>query len=178
MNLRNILVNFLTHNISVDNVKQLSLSNKVDQTMIDTLWDITISNKYPEAWRAAWTMYHIVSNDKKELARPHLHKMLDQLSLFNHNGQKREIMKVILLFEPTDIDMAKAINISYDILLNPNEALAVRVHAMQLIYNISTIEYELKTELLNALEIVMQENSPALKGRGKMLVKKLKKQLQ
>ena len=170
------LLSFLINNISVDNIKQLSKSKKVNQEMIDALWQITISNSHPASWRAAWTMHHLINENNIELARPHLHKMLDQLNLFNHNGQKREIMKIILLFDPQEIDMGKALNLSFDILINPSEALAVRVHAMQLIYNISNIETDLKPELRNTIEIIMQEESPAIRGRGKMILKKLKRE--
>ncbi|RLD44740.1 MAG: hypothetical protein DRI86_06725 [Bacteroidetes bacterium] len=175
MNAKEQIKNFIINDISKDNINAIIKNNKVNQEMIDLLWKISISNVHPQSWRAAWMLFHLLNNSNKEYIRPYLDQMLDLLNTFTHNGQKREIMKIILLFDVEEIEMGKAVNICFKILLNSKEALAVRVHAMQIIFNISIIEPELKSELKDVLKIIIQEDSPALRGRGRILLKKLKK---
>ena len=174
MNVKKQIEDFILNNISKDNIDAIIKSDKVNQEMIDTLWDFSISNKHPQSWRAAWMLFHLLNNRNKEYIRPYLNQMLDLLNTFTHNGQKREIMKIILLFDVEEIEMGKAVNICFDILINPKEALAVRVHAMQILFNISKLEPDLKPELKDVIEIIIQEDSPALRGRGGMLLNKMK----
>ena len=168
------LTGYLIEDISTDNIKQLSDSDKVDQNMIDLLWQITISNKHPQSWRAAWTIFHLVHKSRKELMRPYLTQILELIPNFKHNGQKRELLKVILLFDVEEIDMGIALEVAYELLNNPKEALAVRVHAMQLIFNISEVEQDLKYELKATLLHLMPNTSPGFKGRSKRLLDKMK----
>ncbi len=178
MDIKESLEDYLVNNISSENIQQIRKSEKVNQQMVDTLWIIVKSNKHPQAWRAAWSLFHILSyKNNFELMRMYLNEIIEILPSFKHNGQKREMMKVILLFDAKDIEMGTIIDLCFEYLFSPKEALAVRVHAMQIIYNISEIEPDLKPELKAVLEIVMQETSPALKGRGRMLLKKLNKSI-
>jgi hypothetical protein len=62
-------------------------------------------------------------------------------------------------------------------LTSAKEPLAVRVHAMQILYNISEKEPDLKPEILAIFEHVMENHSsPGIISRGKKLVQKLRKQ--
>lgn len=178
MDIKESLEDYLVNNISSENIQQIRKSDKVNQQMIDSLWIIVKSNKHPQAWRAAWSLFHILSyKNNFEFMRQYLNEIVKSLPNFKHNGQKREMMKVIQLFDANNIEMGTLIDICFDYLLSPKEALAVRVHAMQIIYNISEYEPDLKPELKGALEMLSQETSMALKGRSRMLLKKLNKEI-
>jgi hypothetical protein len=129
---------------------------------------------HPLAWRAAWSMYHL-GHQQKVVFRPILNEMIIQLPSFKHDGQKRECMKILLLFDIQSLDMGKLLQISYDFLLNPQQALAVRVHAMQIIYEISEIEPELKAELKSSLLFLLPNTSAGFKSRANKLLHKMKK---
>ena len=174
MGIKDSLEDYLINNISSENIQQIRKSDKVNQQMVNTLWIIVKDNKHPQSWRAAWSLFHILSyKNNFELMRQHLNQIIELLPSFKHNGQKREMMKVILLFDSRDIEMGTLIDICFEYILSPKEALAVRVHAMQIIYNISEYEPDLKPELKATLEMLSQETSMALKSRSRKLLKKL-----
>jgi hypothetical protein len=50
---------------------------------------------------------------------------------------------------------------------------AVKVHAMQIIYNHALIYPELKEELITVISDQVDNNSVGFKARGKRLIKKL-----
>ena len=62
MNVKKQIEDFILNNISKDNIDAIIKSDKVNQEMIDTLWDFSISNKHPQSWRAAWMLFHLLNN--------------------------------------------------------------------------------------------------------------------
>lgn len=57
------------------------------------------------------------------------------------------------------------------------EPIAVRVHAMQILYNISETEPDFKPELIHIIEHELEYHSSAgIKSRGGKLLKKLRKE--
>ena len=58
------------------------------------------------------------------------------------------------------------------------EPIANRVHAMQILYNISDEEPELKPELLEIIQHEIEYHpTPGIRSRGTKLAKKLQKQI-
>jgi len=165
---------FLTEELSVKRAKSLkNIDNSKKEELTRILWEIMISNKHPHAWRAAWSLFHLVEK-QRELMRPYLKEIVEMLPIFKHDGQKREMMKVLLLFPTTDLEMGKLVDICFRILDNPNESLAVRVHAMQIIYNISEIEPDIKPELKSTILFHIPNSSKGFAGRGNKLLYKMK----
>ena len=165
---------FLIEELSVKRAKSLkNIDNSKKEELTRILWEIMISNKHPHAWRAAWSIFHLVEK-QKELIRPYLQEIVELLPNFIHDGQKREMMKVLLLFPTTDLEMGKLVDICFKILDNPNESLAVRVHAMQIIYNISEIEPDIKPELKSTIIHHLPNSTKGFVGRGNKLLNKMK----
>jgi len=52
---------------------------------------------------------------------------------------------------------------------------AVKVHAMQIIYNHTLIYPELKEELITVIEDQVENNSVGFKSRGMRIIRQLKK---
>jgi len=64
-------------------------------------------------------------------------------------------------------------------LTSAKEPPAIRVHAMQILYNISEIERDFKPELLAIIEHELEYHSTAgISSRGLKIVKKLRKQIE
>ena len=168
------LENFLIEELSIERVKALKKidnSKKVELTSL--LWEIMISNKHPQSWRAAWSLFHLVEKDK-ELIRPYIVKITELLPHFKHDGQKREMMKILQIFPSKELNIGKLVDICFKFLDSQNESLAVRVHAMQIIYNISEIEPDIKPELKSTIIYHMQNGTKGFVGRGNKLLKLMK----
>ena len=58
------------------------------------------------------------------------------------------------------------------------ETAAIKVHAMQILYNISQKEPGLKPELISAIELAIQEGTTGVKNRGQRMLKKLRKEVE
>lgn len=164
---------FLLNTLSKESNILLRRSGRVDSDFIAALWEIMLENKQPLAWRSAWVMYHLVY-ENKELARPYIHKITEQLPHFPFDGQKREMLKVLMLFDVQDLDMGKLVGLCFEMMMSPKESLAVNVHAMQMIFNISEIETELKAELKQAIEFLLPEAKAGMISRGTKLLRKMK----
>jgi hypothetical protein len=57
------------------------------------------------------------------------------------------------------------------------EAAAIKVHAMQILYDISQKEPDLKPEVISAIELAIQEGTTGVKNRGRRMLKKLYKEI-
>lgn len=136
------------------------------------LWEIAIENHYPASWRAAW-IYSKVVDKRPHLALKHLHLIPQYLLSFNHDGQKRELLKVVLLFPLQNQDMGRLLKICFDWLANPKESASVRVHSMQIVYEISCIETDLQPELKLQILQLLPDADAGLKNRSQKILEKL-----
>ena len=70
--------------------------------------------------------------------------------------------------------MAVLLNFCLEVFTNAAEPVAVRVHAMQILYNIAQKEPDFSGELIELIENEMEyHGSAGLASRGKKLLKKL-----
>lgn len=144
----------------------------INPNILDFLWEISIENHYPASWRAAWIYSKVVDKNPK-LALKHLHLIPKYLLKFNHDGQKRELLKVVLLFPINEQDMGLLLKICFDWLANPHESASVRVHSMQIVYEISCIEPDLQAELKLILLQLLPDADAGLKNRATKILEKL-----
>ena len=144
-----------------------------DQNLLaEDLWKLILRSEKPISWRSSWFFEHL-GKINKEVLRPYLPLILEELPKFKYDGQKRSCMIILQLFSLQDFDYGIALNISYDFFLSRSESLAVQVHAMQMIFNIAMIEPDLKQELREAIEYKLPEAQVGFKSRARRLLKKL-----
>ena len=178
MEFKTELEDYLTNRISAENIEKIGKSDKVNQELVDALWESVKTNKHPLAWRAAWALHHILSyNSNWKMMHQYIDEIINSIPNFTHNGQRRELLIVLQYFDINDLDIGKTVDLCYNMLFDSDEAIAVKAHAMQILYDISNIEPELKSELKQTLELMIQESSPGIKGRAKRLIKSLNKDL-
>ncbi len=124
-------------------------------------------------WRAAYIMDRI--NEKQpELIRPYLPQIIQAISSTTSESKLRHFLKVISL-NPIARDHA---GLLFDhclaIFTTNSYAIAVRVHAMQILYEISKLEPELKKELILVIEQELEQQPTAgIRSRGTRILKSL-----
>jgi len=139
--------------------------------LLDELWEFGISSN-PAAWKAIWIMDKI-HDIKPELIRPYLKAMLEIVEQLKQSGQKRHILKLLSLNPLPKEPTGSFINYCFDLLQSKSEPIAGRVHAMQILYNISLAIPELKNELRIVIEDAMIEGTPGIRSRGRKLLQTL-----
>lgn len=157
----------------VDHVDKIADRIIQQPDLINDLWKI-IRCEDEMAWRAAWTMEKI--NDKRpEMIYPFLNELIARVEKTNKNGLKRHFLKMISL-QPLPKDITGSfVDYCFRVLLSSDEPIAVRAHAMQILYNVCQEIPELKNELVESIESIQTDASAGIIAKSKKLLKQLKK---
>ena len=141
------------------------------------LIEIALYNTEPKSWRAAYLIDKI--NDTfPDFILPYLEKITTQLKAEKNSSKKRHLLKLLSVNEINEKHLTFLVEYCIGIMGNGNEPPAVRVHAMQILYNISEYEPELKPEVLACIEHEIEYHATAgILSRGYKLTQKLQKQI-
>ncbi|MCX6268454.1 MAG: hypothetical protein NTW16_14030 [Bacteroidetes bacterium] len=141
--------------------------------LFEDLFLLFSSDTEPVSRRAAWVI-DTVSEKNPGLIRHHLDEMIKLLPTFSHDGLKRHSLRILARSPlPSEGHLGALIKISFDWLLSMNEAIAVKVYCMEILYRVSLIEPDLKRELADSIEWRMNEESAGFKSKGKKILKML-----
>jgi hypothetical protein len=150
------------------------IKNHVD---ISILADIALHSNHPKSWRAAWLMDKI-HEINPALITPLVGDMIQQIKTEQNVGKKRHFLKLVSLGNIPPEEQGFLFDYSFNAFTSAKEPLAVRVHAMQILFNISETELGLKPEVLAIIEHEMENHSSAgIISRGKKLAKNLREQI-
>ncbi len=112
----------------------------------------------------------------KTVIAPYFPEMIEGL---NHNCIDAYKRNVLRIFQDVDVQeeyQGKLFDLSLSFLLNSGEAIAIKAFAMTVLRRISEQHPELSPEVIEAIEIILEEDpSAGLKSRGKKELKKLNK---
>lgn len=164
---------FLSEDISQEALQELEQQVTVNKSFFEVLFQLMKENHKQISSRAARVIWYIFK-DRKDILDQYLNEITDLLPHFPFDGQKREMLKIILLYKMKDVNISSVINTCFDFLINPHESLAVKVLSMQILFYISEVEPYIKAELISTIEFVMPGSSIGFKIRGNKLLKRLK----
>jgi hypothetical protein len=159
---------------SGDNVPLISRHLTDHPELLETLMGIVLRDGEKTSWRAAWIADKI-HEIKPKLITPFLPAMT-QFALTTRNpGKKRHLLKLISLHPVPDERMTELLNFCIPLFTNPAEPVAVRVHAMQILFNIAEKEPEFTGELIDLIENEIEfHGSAGISSRGRKILKKLR----
>jgi len=130
------------------------------------------SGKSPLPLRASWVATAI-ADKYPDLLKPYLKKVIRHLDSFDHSGIRRNLLRYIAETEiPSSLE-GKLYDICFKFLISRTEPPAVKVHSMQILFNITQKEPDLKKELRLVLEELINHDSAAIKSRSRQLLAKL-----
>ena len=91
---------------------------------------------------------------------------------------KKNFMKILAEtpLEFNNEQLGILVETCFELLLSENSSIANKAYSMELLYKISEIEPDLKTELIAAIEEQIPEGSTGIKTIGRRLLKKLFKE--
>ncbi len=142
----------------------------------NTLMEIALYDPTEKSWRAAY-MFDKINDSYPDLILSYMDKIVEQLEKETNSSKKRHFLKIISMKPLSEKYFGFLVNYCLET-FSSVEPPAVRVHAMQILYNISETEKDLKPELLSVIEHEMEYHATAgILSRGRKLVQKLQKQI-
>lgn len=138
-----------------------------------TLLDLAISEGDPVAWRAAWILDGS-DEGAPGLATDFVPFIVQSLPGLESNGTLRSLLRLLCRYDIREEEQGILIDLCFKYLVSELYPVAVKVHAMQIIYNHVLIYPELKDELITVISDQVDNNSVGFKSRGLRLIKKMK----
>lgn len=147
----------------------------VDQpNNINLLMDIAISDSRKGTWRSMWVADKI-HEQHPELILPFLEQMIEATKTMGDESKLRHLLKIISLNKVPEKHLSFLLDYSIQQLTNVDRTVAIRVHAMQILFQISVQEPDFKPELIQLIEHEMEYHATGgIQARGRQLLKKLK----
>lgn len=168
------LKDLLLYDLSKRHTNDLARLAGKDSRILEALWKYALSDEEPLNWRSAWVIKGIHEIDQ-ELIEPLLKDMVSALPGLKKEGVKREFLRMIMEYPlPDDELLGVLLDICFRWLAEPAEPIAVKVHCMTILFEISKIIPEIKQELITTIEVAMAEGSAGVVNRGSKTIKALK----
>jgi hypothetical protein len=144
-----------------------------DKGLFKQLYELTFSPEHKIAWRACWIIDN-ASEDSPELLLPYIREIVSRLAVEKSGSMKRHFTRMLCRYQIPEGLLGQLVDISFK-LLSPIEDVAVRANAMQLLYNISRREPDLKGELAVVLETLLEEGgTPGIVSKASKLLMQLR----
>jgi len=142
-----------------------------DTDLFNELMDLLFLGKPPLPLRASWVV-STVTDIHPGLLAPYTTRIIKNLKSFSHTGVHRNLLRQLAKTEVTEELQGELFDLCYQWLFSRNEPPAVKVHCMQILFNISEKEPDLKPELRLVFEELIQHESAAIRSRSRQLLLK------
>ena len=139
-----------------------------------SLLQLALYEKDPLAWRASWVLDG--SDERKPgLARKHIPEIVQALPRLESKGSLRSLLRMLTRYDIPEDEQGLLIDLCFSYLVSEQFPVAVKAHAMLVIYNHVLLYPELKNELIAVIEDQEDNNSVGFKSRGRNLIKQMEK---
>jgi len=138
------------------------------------LMDIVLHGKEPVVQRAAWAMDACIEK-RPDLLSPYVETLIDALPRFTNNGVKRQIVKALAARDIPEKYEGEMVDLSFRWLQSPDTPVAIKVHCMQILANITERHPDLAEELRTVITEQIPRNSAGFSSRGRKILKKISK---
>ncbi len=141
---------------------------------MSVLMDVALDDSQQKNWRAMY-MVEKIHEHYPDLILPYLPVMTDFLFVTQNDSKKRHLLKLISLHDIPEENMVALLDYCIGVFTNAALPIAVRVHAMQILFNIAQKEPDFAGELIGLIEHEMEyHGSAGIASRGKKLLVKLR----
>lgn len=131
-------------------------------------------NGEDSTWRAFWIADKIHERHP-DLIIPFLPEMTEMVLKTKDQAKKRHLLKLISLNNIPEEKMVELLNFCIGRFTDASEPVAVRVHAMQVLFNIAQEQPDFAGELIDLIEHETEyHGSAGIASRGRKLLQKLR----
>lgn len=138
------------------------------------LLQLALYEKDPLAWRASWVLDGS-DEEKPGMGRKHISTIVNALHGLESKGSLRSLLRLLSRYDIPEEEQGILIDLCFSFLVSELFPLAVKVHAMMIIYNHVLIYPELKDEFITVIRDQVENNSVGFKTRGNKLIKQIEK---
>lgn len=138
--------------------------------------DILFKEKAPIPQRASWLL-QVIPRKHPELIKPYIRLFIDTVQSFKVDGVKRGMLFSLTFQKIPEKLQAKALDLCFELMLSPDETVAVKVYAMEVAFNICRQHQELQNELKAVIEDQLPKNTIAFTARAKKVLKGMNNQM-
>lgn len=166
------LEEFLLGNWHAANFTEKTQAISVNPKLIRALLELTSSSDSKVAWRSAYLLDKIHDENPQSIT-PLLDTIIEKTVHTQNFSIKRHFLRILTQYDLHKRASGSFINACFKWIHNENVKVAVKVHAMQLLYNLSLHYPELKQELKATLEELPAHISPGIRNRAQKLLTKI-----
>ena len=143
----------------------------IEKTSLDELY-LLLKFRDPEFnHRASWVFNHIIE-EKPILLEPYIDDLITWLPNSVSSTQRDTLRSVTKYGVPTKNE-GVWIDICFNFILDPDQAVAVKVHAMEIAFKLTKKHPDLKNELLDVIDQFYEVSSYAFQARARKIRKGL-----
>ncbi|MDD2436573.1 MAG: hypothetical protein PHG27_01655 [Massilibacteroides sp.] len=163
----------LSERIGMNEIRAILHQVKNDDRLKQDLYDLTIHNEGMAGYQAAWVLTHFTVRENQWLLLKQ-EELIDTLLLCQHAGKKRLILTILykLPFELLRVDL---LDFCLGHMVSGHELPGVKSLCMKIAYELCRTVPELMQELKSLLDIMEEEQTPALITTKKSIFNAIKK---
>lgn len=141
--------------------------------LLNELVELVFLKDEPASRRAIWVL-DVCDEQHPDLVKPFLETIIKNLSLGDHDAYRRHSLRILSRHEIPEKRSVFVFEFCLK-MVTGNEATAIKLFAIHILYRFTQKEPGLKHEVIAAIELGIQEGSVGLKNIGNKTLKKLKK---
>ena len=141
----------------------------------ERLMDLVLHGKEPVVQRAAWAMDACIETHP-ELLLPYVETLIEVLPQFGNNGVRRQVVKALAVRDIPEGFEGVIVDLCFCWLQSPTIPVAIKVHCMQILANITAQYPDLAVELRTVINEQIPRNSAGFASRGRKILKFLASQ--
>lgn len=126
------------------------------------------------ARRAGWPLSYLIEKNHW-LIQPYFAPVLKAVKDASHNGVRRNFIRALSFVKIPEEFQGPYADLCFDLLNDPVEAIAVRIFAMEILWNITQSYPELAPELAMVIREHLPQGSAGYKSKSRKILKKLEK---
>ncbi len=143
--------------------------------VFNKLFEYSLSSEKRLAFRASWTLSK-VCDSFPEIIYPYLEQIVDNLDKIDNDSTLRSFLKILTLSDLERINARQQgllTDLCFNKLNSGFSAIAIKAYTMEILYKLSLIYPELANELFTSITVLMEDGSPGITARGRIILRKL-----
>ena len=145
-----------------------------DETEFEKLMNIVLHCGEPVVQRAAWAM-DVCLEAHPEFLSPYVEILIEALPGFSNDGVRRQVVKALAAREIPEKPEGQLADLCFCWLQSSVMPVAIKVHCMQILANITVRYPDLAVELQTVIIEQIPRNSVGFLSRGRKILKQLQR---